>query len=90
MWSLLQAEVAIYVVAQTMPLLRVLFLGSPSKDNKSPGSATGRLSLRKVDRSKTRADGLDLIQEVRASVELAQLPSGKTVSAESKEGKAFK
>lgn len=92
-WALLQAEVTIYVVAQTIPLLRVLFLGNSSRDSKSRGSVTGRTSPN-TDRSERgkypAAAGTDASQGVRQSIELVQLPTGKIVSADSEEGQAHK
>ncbi|ROW10146.1 hypothetical protein VMCG_01838 [Cytospora schulzeri] len=88
-WGLLQAEVTIYVVAQTIPLLRVLLLSDSSRDSKSPGSAAGRTSPNRSEKGRPPA-GIDSIQEVRPSIELVQLPTGKIVSADSEEGQAFK
>ncbi|KUI56130.1 hypothetical protein VP1G_03545 [Cytospora mali] len=89
-WGLLQAEVAIYVVAQTIPLLRVLLLSDSSKDSKSPGYATRLSATNRKAKGKTPAAGVEPVQEVRTSIELVHLPSGKIVTADSEEGKAFK
>lgn len=80
----------IYVVAQTIPLLRVLFLGDSSRDSKSRGSVAGRTSPSRSEKGKPSPAGMDSIQEVRPSIELVQLPTGKIVSADSEEGQAFK
>lgn len=88
-WALLQVEVSIYIVAQTIPLLRVWLLGDSTRDSKAPDSPAGQTAPNGVDQ-KTPAPGLDSIQEVRASIELVQLPSGKIVAADSEEGKALK
>ncbi|ROW13858.1 hypothetical protein VPNG_03657 [Cytospora leucostoma] len=88
-WALLQVEVSIYIVAQTIPLLRVWLLGDSTRDSKAPDSSAGQTAPSGVDQ-KTPAPGLDSIQEVRTSIELVQLPSGKIVSADSEEGKAFR
>ncbi|KUI73284.1 hypothetical protein VM1G_09110 [Cytospora mali] len=88
-WGLLQAEVAIYVVAQTIPLLRVLLLSDLSKDSKSPGSSTRLSATNSKNKGKTPTAGVEPVQEVRTSIELVQLPSGKIVAAGSEDGKPF-
>lgn len=89
-WALLQAEVTIYVVAQTIPLLRVLFLSDSSRDSKPRGSTGGRTSPNRSDKEKHPAAGTDSVQEVRPSIELVQLPTGRIVPADSEEGREFR
>lgn len=92
-WALAQSEVAIYIIAQTVPLLRVLLSQSSSQTHiarsiieidannggnmKGKGPATGR---------ETNCATPDPYE----GVEMLQLPSGRIVTADSAEGEAFK
>lgn len=89
-FGLHQFEITIYVVAQTVPLLRVLYLGSESKvkaNKKSPrpeglveeSGMAGQLMKGKVTATR----------ETVHDIELVQLTNGKIVARDSEEGKAF-
>lgn len=85
----MQAEITIYIAAQTMPLIRVMLQGRSS----STESARSRPAISPTspsDKGKSPVTGLDNVQQARASVELVQLPSGRIVAATSEEGKAVK
>lgn len=88
-YALMQAEITIYIAAQTMPLIRVMLQGrssstvsTRSRPAISPTSPSGKC--------KSPVIGLDNIQQSLPSVELVQLPSGRIVAATSEEGQAFK
>lgn len=89
-WILAQFEAAIYIIAQTVPLLRVLLTGS--KDNSRNVSVAeidpNQKSKRKesVGGAEKTAATLDAYQ----AVELVQIQSGKIVPANSEEGRALK
>lgn len=90
--GLFQAEVAIYIIAQAIPLLRVFYLGQTKR-----GRAAGSLAVQEAPppsfvgkKMTTRVTGGETIHEADESIELVQLPSGKIVQANSEEGKAFK
>lgn len=85
----MQAEITIYIAAQTMPLIRVMLQGRSS----STSSARSRPAISPTnpsDKGKSPVNEMDNIQQARASVELIQLPSGRIVAATSEEGKVFK
>lgn len=85
----MQAEITIYIAAQTMPLIRVMLQGRSS----GTASARSRPAISPTspsDKVKSPVTGMDNIQQASASVELVQLPSGRIVAATSEEGKAFK
>lgn len=86
-YCLQQAEVAIFIIAQTIPVLRVLLLREPrSSEDRLVGSIAGLASGSKTDKRKSPT-----IDDVRkTSIKLVQLSSGKIVAAESEEGRAFK
>lgn len=84
----MQFEVVIYIVAQTIPLLRVLFVGSVST---RPGSIAetspddkGKAEAKQPGHASEQAHG------THESHELVVLATGKVVLADSKEGKAFR
>lgn len=77
------AEVTVYIVAQTMPLLRVLVLGQDSKTSSNLGTRSDLSS------KPTRAVQLGS-QSHDTEIELVELPTGKIVAALSEEGKAFR
>lgn len=85
-WALLQAEVAVYIIAQVIPLLRVMVLGEGSKASVRPEAVEKTSRARGLDKGKTAAVGLGSITEV--GVELVQLPGGKIVPADSEEARA--
>lgn len=82
-------EVVIYIVAQTIPLLRVMFLGSAST---RPGSiaaqTTGSKGKGKFKDAKP-GNSLEELPGTYESHELVVLATGKVVLAGSEEGKAF-
>lgn len=85
----MQAEITIYITAQTMPLIRVMLQGrSSSRESVRSRSAIGSTKAR--DKGKSPVTALDNATQAHESVELVQLPSGRIVRATSEEGKAFK
>jgi hypothetical protein len=89
--GLFQAEVAIYIVAQAIPLLRVFYLGRTKGSSRSAGSAQEAAPASFVGNKMTRrVTGGQTIHETDESVELVQLASGRIVQGNSEEGKAFK
>ncbi|KAK7741780.1 hypothetical protein SLS53_004844 [Cytospora paraplurivora] len=88
---LAQAEVAIYIIAQTLPILRVVIQGDVGRTRSVTGSGLNKdaTSFRKAHKATART-ALDTIEEVRQSIEVVQLPSGLIVPADSEEGRAFK
>ncbi|KAG8163741.1 hypothetical protein KVR01_007038 [Diaporthe batatas] len=90
--GLFQAEVAIYIIAQAIPLLRVFYLGRTKGSSRASGSVQEALppSASFVGKKMTtRVTGGETIHETDESIELVQLPSGKIVQANSEEGRAF-
>lgn len=94
MICLLQAEVSIYIVAQTMPLLRILLLAS-SSESRIVLSVAEIPPSDKMDEEKQirqRAAAVRAAREApREDVEglrTVQLPTGKIVAATSEEGRA--
>lgn len=77
---------AVYIIAQVIPLLRVMILGEGSKASVRPVDAAKASGVREIDKGKSPATGLGGITEV--GVELIQLPSGKIVPADSEEARA--
>ncbi|KAL1873582.1 hypothetical protein Daus18300_003949 [Diaporthe australafricana] len=90
--GLFQAEVAIYIIAQAIPLLRVFYLGQTKRSSGSAGSVQDAAPPSFVGKkmTTTRVTGGQTIQEADESIELVQLPSGRIVQADSEEGKAFR
>lgn len=88
-YALMQAEITIYIAAQTMPLIRVMLQGKSSSTAATASrAAAGQSSA--LNKWKSPATRLGSTQQARASVELVQLPSGRIVTATSEEGKTFK
>lgn len=88
-----QAEVAFYIIGQTLPLIRVLLQGDSKNLGNSAASgasSSARNIPRKPNKASSRTNVPDTIEEVRTSVELVQLPSGRIVPTDSGEGKALK
>lgn len=77
---------AVYIIAQVIPLLRVMILGQGSKASKRAADVSGIASVREFDTRKTPASGIGSIAE--GSVELTQLSSGKIVPVDSEEARA--
>ncbi|KAG6368229.1 hypothetical protein INS49_002430 [Diaporthe citri] len=89
--GLFQAEVAIYIIAQAIPLLRVFYLGQTKRSSRTAGLVQEAPPPSFVGKKlTTRVTGGETIHEADESIELVQLPSGKIVQANSEEGKAFK
>lgn len=89
--GLFQAEVAIYIIAQAIPLLRVFYLGQTKGSSRAAGSVQEAPPPSFVGKKlTTRVTGGETIHEADESIELVQLPSGKIVQANSEEGRAFK
>lgn len=80
-----QGEAAIYIIAQTLPILRIMSQVSSQSEPASPPvefSAT-------IKSTKTNSLAADEVV-VHGSVELVQLASGRIVTVQSEEGRAFK
>lgn len=89
--GLFQAEVAIYIIAQAIPLLRVFYLGRTKGSSRASGSVQEAPPPSFVGKKMTtRVTGGETIHETGESIELVQLPSGKIVQANSEEGRAFR
>lgn len=89
--GLFQAEVAIYIIAQAIPLLRVFYLGRTKGTSRAAGSVQEAPTASFVGKKMTtRVTGGQTIHQADESIELVQLPSGKIVQANSEEGRAFK
>lgn len=89
--GLFQAEVAIYIIAQAIPLLRVFYLGRTKGSSRASGSVQDAPPPSFVGKKMTtRVTGGETIHETGESIELVQLPSGKIVQANSEEGRAFR
>ncbi|KAJ0114817.1 hypothetical protein J7T55_004559 [Diaporthe amygdali] len=76
-----QAEAAVFIIAQTIPVIRVMF----QSDHTSHRSTTSSRAV--STKSKTAKPAP--VNEGTRSVELLQLPSGRIVTADSDEGRAF-
>lgn len=79
----MQGEITVYVVAQSMPLIRVLLQGRSSSVERTGGSQP------KTTHAGQRT-GAHPGQAPDTAIELIQLPSGRIVPADSEEGKPFK
>lgn len=77
----MQAEVAAFIVAQAIPVLRVLMTSKGTTGRQSQQGLT-RASVRKV--ANAPATAID-----EGDIDLFQLPSGKIVRADSEEVKAY-
>lgn len=85
-YGLCQAEITVYIVAQTIPLLRVLSFKKKKNSNTSRHD-TRITSVAEIGKGKAQAT---VVSELRQpSIELVQLASGKIVAADSEEGKQF-
>lgn len=80
MCCLHQAEAAVFIIAQTMPVIRVMFQSENASYRSSVSSRAASA------RSKTPK--LAALSEATQPVELVQLPSGRIVAANSDEGRA--
>lgn len=86
-------EILLYFIAQTVPLLRVAFVGSKA----SSRSGAGSISLAEIPRSAknkqkraTGAPDLDILAGDHAGVELVELPGGKIVAADAEEAQTHR
>lgn len=86
LYCLQQAEITMYIVAQAIPLLRVLYLGEASSFRAA--SINSDTAARQSGKGKSPATAQDLTSEV--DIELVRLPTGRIVAASSEEGKAHK
>ncbi|KAL1849151.1 hypothetical protein Daus18300_013356 [Diaporthe australafricana] len=75
-----QAEAAVFIIAQTIPVIRVMF----QSDHASRTSATSS----RAESTQTKKPAPEAVGEVSQPVELVQLPSGRIVPADSEEGRA--
>lgn len=87
-WSLLQMEVAMYIIAQAIPLIRVLIVGEAGSQQQNEGSAPVVASVSENIKRPSAAAALDVTGH--EDLELVQLPSGRVVRADSEEGSAFR
>lgn len=97
-YGLCQAEITVYIVAQTVPLLRVLHFkkkkatssSNSNRNNNDNSSTKMTTSIAEMSpRSKGKIPGIITTTEQQPSIELVQLPSGRIVAADSEEGKQF-
>ncbi|POS76257.1 hypothetical protein DHEL01_v205350 [Diaporthe helianthi] len=89
--GLFQAEVAIYIIAQAIPLLRVFYLGRTKGSSRTSGSVHKAPPPSFVGKKMTtQVTGGETIHATDESIELVQLPSGKIVQANSEEGRAVR
>lgn len=81
-------EIVVYIIAQTVPLLRVLWLG----DSISRQDSVVELRHGTATKSKTTpaSASVDMLTGGHENMELVALPSGKIVRADSEEGRAFR
>lgn len=84
-WALLQAEVAVYIIAQVIPLLRVMVLGEGSKAGSKRAAAVS--PIRELDQRKSPATA-QVGSMNEAAIELIQLSSGRIVPVDSQEARA--
>lgn len=100
-YGLCQAEITIYIVAQTIPLLRVLYLGKGGSSSRAGGSNHSRIATSTAadvspgvkESSKGTAHATATLlagREPSDKIELVQLSTGKIVAADSEEGRRFK
>ncbi|KAI7780649.1 hypothetical protein LA080_015808 [Diaporthe eres] len=75
-----QAEAAVFIIAQTIPVIRVMFQSEYASHRSTASS-------RAVSK-KSKTPNPNLSNEVSQPVELVQLPSGRIVAADSDEGRA--
>ncbi|KAF3765049.1 hypothetical protein M406DRAFT_107000 [Cryphonectria parasitica EP155] len=78
----LQAEAAVFIIAQSVPVIRILWHGSAAPSPRG----TRQDESRKV--TDTKPVGAAIQGTVR-SIELVELPSGRIVAADSEEGRDF-
>lgn len=96
-YGLCQAEITVYIVAQTVPLLRVLSFKKKKTSRASGHSDTGRMTSvaaetgkgKKAQAKQQAATVVASQLRQQPSVELVQLPSGKIVAADSEAGRQF-
>lgn len=98
-YGLCQAEITVYIVAQTVPLLRVLSFKKKKTSRASGHSDTlGRTTSVAAETGKDKKAHSAKQQAAtvvasplrrQPSVELVQLPSGEIVAADSEEGRQF-
>lgn len=87
-YCLIQAEAAVFIIAQTLPVIRVMLqTRGPSPIS---GPATSVVEPMASPSGKGKAPALESTLGEHESIELVQLPTGKIVAASSDEGKAFK
>lgn len=89
-YCLIQAEAAVFIIAQTLPVIRVILLSGGT-------SAPSRLVTSVIEptygqdaKGKATAPAPPPPPGAHDSIELVQLESGRIVAATSEEGKAFK
>lgn len=87
-YCLIQAEAAVFIIAQTIPVIRVMLQSGGSPPTSRPITSVVEPTYSRPDKGKAPASEPTL--EAHESIELVQLPTGKIVDATSEEGKAFK
>lgn len=77
-----------YIVAQTAPLLRVLYLGSKGGSDRGGGPSASRAqgSVAQLDPSKGKTKAAITTLPEHEAMELVELPTGRIVPADSDEG----
>lgn len=87
-YCLIQAEAAVFIIAQTLPVLRVMWQSGGSSSISRLVTSVAEPTYSQSRKGKAPASEPTL--GAHESVELVQLSSGKIVAATSEEGKAFK
>lgn len=89
-YCLIQAEAAVFIIAQTLPVIRVMFQSNMSSPTSHPVTSVAEPTYSRKGKGKGKAPAPELPTGAHEGVELVQLPTGKIVAASSEEGKAFK
>lgn len=89
-YCLIQAEAAVFIIAQTLPVIRVMFQSNTSSPATRPVTSVVEPTYSRKGKGKGKATAPELPVGAHEGVELVQLPTGKIVTADSEEAKAFK
>lgn len=77
-----------FIIAQTLPVIRVMFQSNTSSPARHPVTSVAEPTYSRKGKGKAPAPELPI--GAHEGVELVQLPTGKIVEASSEEGKAYK
>lgn len=88
-YCLIQAEAAVFIIAQTLPVIRVMFQSNTSSPTSHPVTSVAEPTYSRRGKTKGKAPAPELPIGAHEGVELVQLPTGKIVAASSEEGRAF-